>query len=321
MPKQIKDFDLKESIDGLEDLLIQDSDGLTKRIKASKLMDEIDLSNYYTRAEVNDLFSADNMAIVLADYYSKTVIDNLLANKADTSALETYATKEELNDKANTSHTHAKSDITDLSIPTKTSQLTNDSGFIASIPDEYVTEAELNAKGYLTEHQDIAGKADINHVHSYNDLLDKPTIPSLDGYATETFVQTKIAEASLGGGSGEIDLSGYATKDELATKADISSVPTKTSQLTNDSGFLTSHQDISAKADKTYVDTELAKKSNTSHTHSYNDLTNKPTIPTSLPANGGNADTVNNIRMVALTQSEYDALSTKDSNTLYIIKG
>jgi hypothetical protein len=27
---------------------------------------------------------------------------------------------------------------------------------------------------------------------------------------------------------------------------------------------------------------------------SYNDLTNKPTIPTSLPANGGNADTVDN---------------------------
>ena len=27
--KQIKDFDLKESIDGLEDLLIQDRDGIT----------------------------------------------------------------------------------------------------------------------------------------------------------------------------------------------------------------------------------------------------------------------------------------------------
>lgn len=99
----------------------------------------------------------------------------------------------------------------------------------------------------------------------------------LTGYATETYVQNKIAEVSLSGG--EVDLSGYATKDELNKKADKSAIPTKVSQLTNDKGYLTSHQDISGKADKSYVDTELAKKSNTSHTHSYNDLTDKPTIP------------------------------------------
>ena len=39
-------------------------------------------------------------------------------------------------------------------------------------------------------------------------------------------------------------------------------VPTKTSDLTNDSGFITSSA-ISGKADKSYVDTELAKKQNT----------------------------------------------------------
>lgn len=47
-------------------------------------------------------------------------------------------------------------------------------------------------------------------------------------YATETFVTTKIAEAQLNGG--EVDLSGYATKSEI---------PTKTSQLENDSGYIT----------------------------------------------------------------------------------
>ena len=30
------------------------------------------------------------------------------------------------------------------------------SGFITSIPDEYVTDSELDAKGYLTEHQSLA---------------------------------------------------------------------------------------------------------------------------------------------------------------------
>ena len=41
-----------------------------------------------------------------------------------------------------------------------------------------------------------------------------------------------------------------------------SSIPKKTSQLTNDSGFLTKHQDISGKADKSYVDSKLNQKQN-----------------------------------------------------------
>ena len=44
-------------------------------------------------------------------------------------------------------------------LPSKTSQLTNDSGFLTNIPSEYVTETELNAKGYLTQHQSLAGYA------------------------------------------------------------------------------------------------------------------------------------------------------------------
>ena len=67
-------------------------------------------------------------------------------------------------------------------IPTKVSQLENDSNYLSSIPEEYVTETELSAKGYLTEHQ---------------------------------------------------DLSNYATKDEIPT------VPSKVSELTNDSNYQT----------------------------------------------------------------------------------
>ena len=86
-------------------------------------------------------------------------------------------------------------------IPTKTSQLENDSGYITNIPDEYITETELNAKGYATTSQ-------------------IPTVPTNvsaftndAGYTTETFVTNKIAEAQLGGGSGSVDLSGYVTKE------------------------------------------------------------------------------------------------------------
>lgn len=55
-----------------------------------------------------------------------------------------------------------------------------------------------------------------------------------------------------------------ATK--TATKDD---VPTKTSQLTNDSGFLTSHQDISGKQDKSTLEADVAAKGFTKNTGTY----------------------------------------------------
>ena len=42
-------------------------------------------------------------------------------------------------------------------IPTKVSQLTNDSGFLTAVPEEYVTDSELSQKGYETT-QSVDGK-------------------------------------------------------------------------------------------------------------------------------------------------------------------
>ena len=56
-----------------------------------------------------------------------------------------------------------------------------------------------------------------------DDKIAEIEIPSLEGYATETFVKNAIADAQLSGET-EIDLSGYATKDDikdLASKDDI----------------------------------------------------------------------------------------------------
>ena len=305
------------------------------------LTEHQDISNLATKAEVQTKADVNHihsqyLTTIPTEYITETELADALSTKANTSdipslegyATETYvntkiaeaslggevdlsnyATKDELNTKANISHTHTVSEITNLVIPTvdvdknyvdtqlatkaniedipvvptKTSELTNDSGFITAIPTEYITESELDTE--------LSTKANISD------------IPSLDGYATETFVTNKIAEASLGGG-GEVDLSGYATKDELnsslATKSDtthnhdtvyapiehehsqyLTSVPSEyvTDEELNAKGYLTSHQDISGKADKLYVDTELAKKSDKTHTHSYNNLTDKPTIP------------------------------------------
>ena len=58
----------------------------------------------------------------------------------------------------------------------------------------------------------------------------------------------------------EIDGAGYIT--DVSDKANVDDIPTKTSELTNDSGFLTQHQDISGKADKstTYTKSEVDSK-------------------------------------------------------------
>ena len=99
-------------------------------------------------------------------------------------------------------------------IPTKTSQLTNDSNFVTSAAlSGYATETWVEQKGYLTSVAwvDITDKPTLAPVAtsgSYNDLTNKPTIPTktsqltndsnfvtstaLTGYATETYVSEQL---------------------------------------------------------------------------------------------------------------------------------
>ena len=157
-------------------------------------------------------------------------------------------------------------------IPTKTSQLTNDSNFLTSVPSEYVTESELNAKGYLTsvpseyvteselndegyltEHQDISNKADKSEIPTKTSQLEN------DNNFISSIPSEYITEAKL-------NAKGYLTEhQDISNKADKNEVPTKTSQLTNDSGYLTEHQDISGKADKSEIPTKTSQLTNDSN--------------------------------------------------------
>lgn len=140
----------------------------------------------------------------------------------------------------------------------------------------------------------------------YNNLTNKPNIPSIEGLASEDYVNTYVEEAIKDIPKEEIDLSGYALKTDIPT------VPTKLSEFTNDSNFiseipseyiteteleekkyLTEHQDLSNYAtknelhnhtNKTVLDIiteEMVSNWNNKSEFSgnYNDLTNKPTIP------------------------------------------
>ena len=179
-----------------------------------------------------------------------------------------------------------KSSVDGITVPTKTSDLTNDSGFITSIPSEYITETELETKGYLTEHQsltDYAKKTDIPDVSDFltevpagyvtdtklsteldkkvnkeagkglstNDLTNELVI-KINSSATEAFVTNAIANAQLGGGE-EVDLSGYATIDALKLKADLTH--THDQYLTKVPDEYITETELTDKnyADKTYV--------------------------------------------------------------------
>ena len=100
---------------------------------------------------------------------------------------------------------------------------------------------------------------------SYNDLTDKPTIPTNVSQltndlslATENFVLNKIAEAELN--QKEVDLSGYATKDDLTNYVTLNIMgSTLTNYVTftdlESEGFTT----------QTYVDNQIA-------THEHNTM-------------------------------------------------
>ena len=139
-----------------------------------------------------------------------------------------------------------KADKSDL--PTKLSDLDNDTNYItlADIPpvnipslDEYVTEEELNSKGYITQHQDIshlATKAEVSDIDFYN-IKNNPVINSETG---------KLLFVDESGNIGlQLENNGlyvsnvFAGPHVLSNKADKSEVPTSTSQLTNDSGYIT----------------------------------------------------------------------------------
>ena len=136
---------------------------------------------------------ADSIAngnVDLSDYVTKSELQAKLDALDINIDLSSYATKEEL--------TQAINSI-DLSSYAKKTDIPDVSGYLTSIPEEYVTETELNAKGYLTEHQDLSAYAL------------KTEIPSLDGYATTEYVDNAIANVPSGG---NVDLSNYYTKAE-----------------------------------------------------------------------------------------------------------
>ena len=90
--------------------------------------------------------------------------------------------------------------------------------------------------------------------------------------------------------------------NDLANKPTIPTVPTSNTAFTNDAGYITSDA-ISGKVDTSAITTSIASSSTDAQ----------------VPSAKAVYDQFGGLKLVKLTQSEYDVLSTKDSNTLYVI--
>lgn len=184
-------------------------------------------------------------------------------------------------------------------IPTKVSDLTNDTGFITNTVDNltnYYTKTNTYTKSEVDSLISTVGSLNIEIVQTLptQDISTTTIYLVPNGTSTQSNTYDEYIYVSNNWeliGSTQIDLSNYYTKSEtdalLDDKADSSDIPTKTSDLTNDSGFITGYTEtdpvFSASAAHGISSTDISNWNNKSDfSGDYNDLTNTPTIPDEL---------------------------------------
>ena len=231
-------------------------------ILTKKLVDSVDIEN--NKIHIGDsesdpvenvIYLVKNIDAALPDIYNEyLVLDGALTLIGDTSTdLNDYYDKNDIdsiiNNKANKVHKHTLSDISDYiapKIPTKVSELENDSKFITEDDidlSNYYTKEEvddlINNSGDVTIPitpivlDDSVTENSSNGVKSsgiyafVKDEISKiehpeQNTPNLEGYATEKYVQDEIAKIEIP----EVpSLDGYATKEYVSNEISNLDIP------------------------------------------------------------------------------------------------
>lgn len=126
----------------------------------------------------------------------------------------------------------------------------------------------------------LNNKADVTHSHSANEVgADASGSAASALEEAKAYTDSEIADLINGAPTTRDTLKEISdAMDEnqtvvealnaaIGTKANKTDIPTKTSELENDSGFLSEHQDLSAYAKSVDVNTALSNKADASHTH------------------------------------------------------
>ena len=198
--------------------------------------------------------------------------------------------------------------------------LGNDPNFATTIANQIGTKVDkVTGKGLSTNDLTDTLKSNYDTAYTHSQSTHAPNNAQKNSDITKAEIEAKLT-GNITTHTHNQYLTEHQSLTGYAKTADLSTVAT--------SG---SYNDLSNKPTiptaYTHPDTHPASMitglSTVATSGSYNDLTNKPTIPTipsSLPANGGNADTVGGYTIWTGTQAQYNAISNKSSTTIYLIK-
>ena len=240
-----------------------------------------DLSNYYTKGETDNQIKKSIDKIKVPTKVSELENDaGYLTQHQDISNLATKSEVSAVESKIPAAYELPTASATTLGGVKVGSGLSITNGVLSATGGGGVADS--------VEWDKVQNKPNFANVATsgnYNDLSNKPTIPSIEGLASETYVNEKVAAivipevptkvSELENDAGYLtehqSLENYITKKDFATGLDAQNtstnalirqvneridgitVPTKVSELENDSGYLTEHQSLAEYAKKTEI--------------------------------------------------------------------
>ena len=170
------------------------SDNIKLKILEDKLRNDLVQKDLTDLPEVSEVKSSDYLYVYDSEQEQvKKISTSEILNQVD---LDDYAKKEDLNGYAEKEHTHEQYLTEHQSLENYYTKEETDSKVSSEIEQaKNDVKREIDDRGYLTEHQDLSEYAKKSELFSksYNDLTDKPEIPSIEGLASEEFVNNAIA--------------------------------------------------------------------------------------------------------------------------------